>query len=54
MSDSYKNSIIIKNILRNYDSRGSILSLVYTYINNISIITSIKNTIKSNHYHIKD
>ena len=31
-----------------------ILSLVNTYSNNVSIITSIKNTIRSNHYHIKD
>ena len=52
MSDSYQDSIIIKNILRNRDSRGIILSLVNTYSNNVSIITSINNTIRSNHYHI--
>ena len=54
MSDLYKNSLIIDNIERNSDNRGKILSLVNTKIQNVSLITCNKNSIRSNHYHLKD
>lgn len=54
MSDYFKNSILIKNIERSSDKRGNIISIVNTKINNVSIIICNKNSIRSNHYHIKD
>ena len=54
MSDLYKNSLIIDIIERNSDNRGKILSLVNTKIQNVSLITCNKNSIRSNHYHLKD
>lgn len=44
----------ISKIIRDNDPRGSIISLVDNKVNNISIITSFKNTIRSNHLHKKD
>ena len=35
-------------------NRGKILSLVNTKIQNVSLITCNKNSIRSNHYHLKD
>jgi len=54
MSDILKKSKKIKTIVRSLDERGSIVSLVNFKLNNVSIITSNKNTIRSNHYHKKD
>ena len=36
------------------DKRGIFLSLVNNSFSNVSLITSNKNTIRSNHYHLKD
>ncbi len=47
-------SVIVGNKIRNNDPRGEILSIVDDKISNVSIITCNKNTIRSNHYHIKD
>ena len=47
-------SFIIKTELRNKDTRGSILSICDIPCKNVSIINCKKNTIRSNHYHIKD
>lgn len=44
----------INKILRNKDTRGSITSIIDEKTNNISIITSLSNTIRSNHFHHKD
>ena len=44
----------IKKIIRSEDSRGSLISIVDEKINNISIITSFSNSIRSNHFHKKD
>ena len=49
-----KNSKKINKITRNKDPRGSIISLVDEKVNNISIITSLAKTIRSNHLHNKD
>ena len=49
-----KKSKLFKNIVRNEDVRGSIKSIVDYKISNVSIITSNSNSIRSNHYHIKD
>ncbi|OUU26491.1 MAG: hypothetical protein CBB97_07900 [Candidatus Endolissoclinum sp. TMED37] len=49
-----KKSKLFKNIVRNKDNRGSIKSIVDYKISNVSIITSNSNSIRSNHYHIKD
>ena len=54
MSDLFKNSILVKNVQRNKDKRGEILSLVNTGVQNVSIIKCNKNSIRSNHYHLKD
>ena len=50
----YKVSHIVKNQNRSNDMRGSILSIVDHNINNVSIITCNKGSIRSNHYHKKD
>lgn len=44
----------IKNIIRSKDSRGSILSIVDKKVNNVSIITCLPKTIRSNHSHRRD
>lgn len=49
-----KKSKIIKQLIRNKDNRGSIISIFDYKVNNVSIITSNKNSIRSNHYHKKD
>ena len=50
----YKKSKLIKSIIRNKDKRGSIISLINEEVNNVSIITCNKNSIRSNHYHLED
>ena len=47
-------SKLFKNLFRSFDDRGSILSIVDEKVQNVSIIECNKNTIRSNHYHIKD
>ncbi len=47
-------SIKIKNIIRSKDLRGSILSIVDEKVKNVSIITCLPKTIRSNHWHKKD
>ena len=49
-----KKSKIIKNISRNKDKRGYILSIVDDNLSNVSIISCNKGSIRSNHYHLKD
>tara|TARA_B100000941_G_C28208270_1_gene400415 strand:+ start:177 stop:614 length:438 start_codon:yes stop_codon:yes gene_type:complete len=49
-----KNSKLFKNIQRDSDSRGSILSIVEHPIQNVSIIETYPNSFRSNHYHHKD
>lgn len=49
-----KKSIKIKNISRSKDRRGSILSIVDEQVKNVSIITCLPKTIRSNHSHKKD
>ena len=44
----------IKNIIRSKDPRGSILSIVDDKVKNVSIITCLPKTIRSNHSHKKD
>ena len=44
----------IKNIIRSSDKRGSILSIVDEKVTNVSIITCLPKTIRSNHWHKKD
>ena len=44
----------IYNITRSKDSRGSILSIVDEKVNNVSIITCLPKSIRSNHWHKKD
>tara|TARA_B100000242_G_C43050578_1_gene490815 strand:- start:2059 stop:2493 length:435 start_codon:yes stop_codon:yes gene_type:complete len=47
-------SKLIKNNIRDNDARGEILSIVDFKVSNVSIISCNKNTIRSNHYHLKD
>lgn len=54
MSKIIKSSKVINNIIRSSDNRGDINSISDHLINNVSIITSYKNTIRSNHYHKKN
>ena len=49
-----KQSKLFINDTRDLDDRGEILSIVDTKIQNVSIITSNANTIRSNHFHKKD
>ena len=49
-----KISKLFSNSKRDSDLRGEILSIVDTKIQNVSIITSNANVIRSNHYHKKD
>lgn len=51
---AYKKSILFENVLRHKDKRGDIISIVDDNIQNVSIITCLPNTIRSNHYHLKD
>lgn len=44
----------VKNIIRSKDLRGSILSIVDEKVNNVSIITCLPKTIRSNHSHKRD
>lgn len=44
----------INNIIRSKDVRGSILSIVDERVKNVSIITCLPRTIRSNHSHKKD
>jgi oxalate decarboxylase/phosphoglucose isomerase-like protein (cupin superfamily) len=44
----------LNNIIRSKDSRGSILSIVDEKVNNVSIITCLPKSIRSNHWHKKD
>ena len=44
----------INNIFRSKDPRGSILSIVDEKVNNVSIITCLPKSIRSNHWHKKD
>ena len=44
----------IKNVIRSSDERGSIISLVDEEVRNVSIITCLPKTLRSNHWHKKD
>ena len=47
-------STLFKNVLRDQDERGEILSIIDQNVSNVSIITCNANTIRSNHYHLTD
>ena len=47
-------STIIKDIERDSDERGRILSIVDHNIKNVSIIETFPNSMRSNHFHYKD
>ena len=47
-------SIIVKNITRDEDIRGNILSIVDEEVKNVSIISCNAGSIRSNHYHLRD
>ena len=47
-------SVLIKNVQRDKDERGEILSIVDEKIENVSIITCEKGSLRSNHYHHED
>lgn len=47
-------STLFKNILRDKDSRGQILSIVDEQVSNVSIIHCNSDSIRSNHYHLTD
>ena len=49
-----KESKLIKNQIRDIDTRGDILSIVDKEVSNVSIITCNPGSIRSNHYHKKD
>ena len=49
-----KKSTLFKNIIRDQDSRGQILSIVDEKVSNVSIIKCNSNSIRSNHYHLSD
>lgn len=49
-----KKSTLFKNIQRDLDDRGEILSIVDQPICNVSIITCNPGSIRSNHYHHSD
>ena len=49
-----KHSKLFKNIQRDEDSRGGILSIVDETVSNVSIITCSPGAIRSNHYHYED
>tara|TARA_B100000989_G_scaffold292812_1_gene269289 strand:+ start:3074 stop:3508 length:435 start_codon:yes stop_codon:yes gene_type:complete len=47
-------SKLIKNNIRDNDSRGKIVSIVDYKVSNVSFISCKKGIIRSNHYHLKD
>ena len=47
-------STLYKNIQRDADLRGTILSIVDHPVKNVSIIDSVKGAVRSNHYHHVD
>ena len=47
-------STLFKNIQRDVDARGEILSIVDETVNNVSIITCNPGALRSNHYHHTD
>ena len=47
-------STLYKNILRDTDERGNILSIVDVAVKNVSIIDCNPKSIRSNHYHYTD
>ena len=49
-----KKSTLFKNIQRDKDARGGILSIVEEPVSNVSIITCTPGSIRSNHYHLED
>jgi oxalate decarboxylase/phosphoglucose isomerase-like protein (cupin superfamily) len=49
-----RKSTLFKNIQRDLDDRGEILSIVDHSISNVSIITCNPGSIRSNHYHHSD
>ena len=49
-----KKSTIYKNVLRDKDKRGEILSIIDETINNVSLISCNPKSIRSNHYHKTD
>lgn len=49
-----RKSMLIPNIQRDSDARGSILSIVDEPVRNVSIIVSTAGSIRSNHYHHTD
>jgi oxalate decarboxylase/phosphoglucose isomerase-like protein (cupin superfamily) len=49
-----KKSTVFKNIQRDKDARGNILSIVDEPVSNVSIITCQPGSIRSNHYHHED
>ena len=49
-----RKSTLFKNIQRDLDDRGEILSIVDHLISNVSIITCNPGSIRSNHYHHSD
>lgn len=49
-----KSSILIDSTKRDDDNRGSINSIIDYESKNVSIIYTIKNSIRSNHYHLTD
>ena len=44
----------IRNVIRSSDKRGSIISLVDEEVRNVSIITCLPKSLRSNHWHKKD
>jgi oxalate decarboxylase/phosphoglucose isomerase-like protein (cupin superfamily) len=49
-----RESTLLKNVQRDADGRGEILSIVDEPVQNVSIITCNPGSIRSNHYHHKD
>ncbi|MDA7809134.1 hypothetical protein N8974_00645 [bacterium] len=49
-----KKSTVFKNIKRDEDLRGGIISIVDETVKNVAIITCKPGSIRSNHYHLKD
>ena len=47
-------STVFKNVQRDADKRGNILSIVDEPVKNVSIITCTPGSIRSNHYHYED
>lgn len=51
---TYKTSCLVAMETAHTDSRGYIQMLLNIPTHNVSLITSEKNSVRSNHYHIKD